>query len=145
MVAAARSTTPEDATSPVRELVIPDPSSSVRWHEHDWPHPLARWHYHPEVEVHLIRESSGTVMAGDWAGPFGPGHLSLMGSFLPHNWISHRDDDAVGEVSDDGGEHGRRLLGMRERVAVYGGELTAAASQAGGWQIKARLPLGVSA
>lgn len=95
MAAAARSTTPEDATSPVRELVIPDPSSSVRWHEHDWPHPLARWHYHPEVEVHLIRESSGTVMAGDWAGPFGPGHLSLMGSFLPHNWISHRDDDAV--------------------------------------------------
>ncbi|WP_298587216.1 AraC family transcriptional regulator [uncultured Kocuria sp.] len=34
-------------------------------------------------------------MAGDWAGPSGPGHLSLMGSFLPHNWISHRDDDAV--------------------------------------------------
>ncbi|EYT55639.1 AraC family transcriptional regulator [Kocuria sp. UCD-OTCP] len=95
MGAAARSTTPEDPTSPVRELVIPDPSSSVRWHEHDWPHPLARWHYHPEVEVHLIRESSGTVMAGDWAGPFGPGHLSLMGSFLPHNWISHRDDSAV--------------------------------------------------
>ncbi|MFW3386370.1 UNVERIFIED_CONTAM: AraC family transcriptional regulator [Kocuria sp. CPCC 205274] len=95
MAAAARSTTPEEPTSPVRELVIPDPSSSVRWHEHDWPHPLARWHYHPEVEVHLIRESSGTVMAGDWAGPFGPGHLSLMGSFLPHNWISHRDDSAV--------------------------------------------------
>ncbi|MGG7652704.1 helix-turn-helix domain-containing protein [Kocuria rosea] len=47
------------------------------------------------MEVHLIRESSGTVMAGDWAGPFGPGHLSLMGSFLPHNWISHRDDSAV--------------------------------------------------
>lgn len=95
MDATARSTTPEDVTSPVRELVIPDPQSSVRWHQHDWPHPLARWHYHPEVEVHLIRESSGTVMAGDWAGPFGPGHLSLMGSFLPHNWISHRDDSAV--------------------------------------------------
>ncbi|WP_424347516.1 helix-turn-helix domain-containing protein [Kocuria sp. CH-021] len=95
MDATARSTTTEDVTSPVRELVIPDPQSSVRWHQHDWPHPLARWHYHPEVEVHLIRESSGTVMAGDWAGPFGPGHLSIMGSFLPHNWISHRDDRAV--------------------------------------------------
>lgn len=95
MEVTARSTTPEDPTSPVRELVIPDPSSSVRWHQHDWPHPLARWHYHPEVEVHLIRESSGMVMAGDYAGPFGPGHLSVMGSFLPHNWISHRDDDEV--------------------------------------------------
>ena len=91
MGAAARSRTSE-AASPVRELVVPDPSSSVRWHQHDWPHPLARWHYHPEVEIHLIRESSGTVMVGDYVGPFGPGHLSLIGSFLPHNWISHLGD-----------------------------------------------------
>lgn len=45
--------------------------------------------------MHLIRESSGTVIAGDHAGPFGPGHLTLIGSFLPHNWISHLDDDEV--------------------------------------------------
>jgi AraC-like DNA-binding protein len=85
----------DETTSPVRELVVPDPSSSVRWHQHDWPHPLARWHHHPEVEVHLIRESSGTTMVGDYAGPFDPGHLSLIGSYLPHNWISHRDDTEV--------------------------------------------------
>jgi AraC-like DNA-binding protein len=90
--AAARSSTGETA-SPVRELVVPDPSSSVRWHQHDWPHPLARWHHHPEVEVHLVRESSGTMMIGDYVGPFGPGNLCLIGSFLPHNWISHLDDD----------------------------------------------------
>ncbi|MFC7344240.1 helix-turn-helix domain-containing protein [Saccharopolyspora griseoalba] len=91
MGATARSASANESTSPVRELVVPDPSSSVRWHQHDWPHPLARWHYHPEVEVHLIRESSGTVMVGDYVGPFEPGHLSLIGSFLPHNWISHLD------------------------------------------------------
>jgi AraC-like DNA-binding protein len=92
--ATARSSA-DETTSPVRELVVPDPSSSVRWHQHDWPHPLARWHYHPEVEVHLVRESSGTTMVGDYAGPFDPGHLSLIGSYLPHNWISHRDDTEV--------------------------------------------------
>lgn len=95
MGAAARRK-PAETASPVRELVVPDPSSSVRWHQHDWPHPLARWHHHPEVEVHLIRESSGTVMIGDYVGPFGPGHLSLIGPYLPHNWISHLGDaDAV--------------------------------------------------
>lgn len=80
-----------EATPPVRELVIPDPSSSMRWHEHGWPHPLARWHYHPEVEIHLIRESSGTVMVGDYVGPFTPGHLCLVGPAVPHNWMSHGD------------------------------------------------------
>lgn len=94
MGATARSKSNE-ATSPVRELVVPDLSSSVRWHQHDWPHPLARWHYHPEVEIHLIRDSSGTMMVGDYVGPFGPGHLSLIGSFLPHNWISHLDHGAM--------------------------------------------------
>ncbi|MEB3369083.1 AraC family transcriptional regulator [Saccharopolyspora mangrovi] len=95
-VGAAARRGPGETASPVRELVVPDPSSSVRWHQHDWPHPLARWHHHPEVEVHLIRESSGTVMVGDYVGPFGPGHLSLIGSYLPHNWISHFGDaDAV--------------------------------------------------
>ena len=55
--------------------------------------------------------------------------------------IRYRDDDVVVEVADDGAQHGRRLLGMRERVAVYGGELTTAGSPAGGWRVAARLPL----
>ncbi|PWR05920.1 two-component sensor histidine kinase [Micromonospora acroterricola] len=37
------------------------------------------------------------------------------------------------------GGHG--LLGMRERVAVYDGSLTAGARLAGGWQLEVRLPL----
>jgi signal transduction histidine kinase len=55
--------------------------------------------------------------------------------------IRYREDDVVVEVADDGAQHGRRLLGMRERVAVYGGELTTAGSPAGGWRVAARLPL----
>lgn len=25
---------------------------------------LAKWHYHPQIEIHLIREGSGQLMAG---------------------------------------------------------------------------------
>jgi signal transduction histidine kinase len=55
--------------------------------------------------------------------------------------IRYNDGDVVVEVTDDGARSGRRLLGMRERVAVYGGELTAAPSESGGWRVAARLPL----
>jgi signal transduction histidine kinase len=48
------------------------------------------------------------------------------------------------EVSDDGAAVGRRLLGLRERVAVYGGELQAAETDGGGWRVAARLPVGAS-
>ena len=43
------------------------------------------------------------------------------------------------EVVDDGAAEDRRLLGMRERVALYGGEFSAGA-QAGGWRVRAQLP-----
>jgi len=44
------------------------------------------------------------------------------------------------DVADDGDPSGRRLLGMRERVAVYGGELTTMPA-VGGWRVSARLPV----
>jgi signal transduction histidine kinase len=47
-------------------------------------------------------------------------------------------------VSDDGAATDRRLLGLRERVAVYGGELQAAPPAGGGWRVAARLPVGAS-
>jgi signal transduction histidine kinase len=49
------------------------------------------------------------------------------------------------EVVDDGAAENRRLLGLRERVAVYGGELKASAPAGGGWRVAARLPVGARA
>lgn len=49
--------------------------------------------------------------------------------------------DLVLEVSDDGRGHG--LLGMRERVALYGGEIDAGPlpAPAHGFVLRARLPI----
>lgn len=81
-----------------RELVPRDPRSSVRWHMHDYPGPYARWNYHPELEIHLIREGTGRYIVGDSVGVFRPGQLVLVGPNLPHDWIS---DIEPGEVIVD--------------------------------------------
>lgn len=76
------------AADAVREHILLDANSAIRWFEHGYPHRLARWHHHPEVEIHLILTSSGTALVGDAAVAFSPGDLFLVGSDLPHNWIS---------------------------------------------------------
>ncbi|NGO47001.1 sensor histidine kinase [Streptomyces ureilyticus] len=62
--------------------------------------------------------------------------------------IGYTDDSLEIEVTDTGDAHdsppadgnGRGLIGLRERLAVYGGELTAGPTLAGGYRIKARVP-----
>jgi len=63
----------------------------------------------------------------------------------------HYDDDALTlEITDDGAGAmsslaatgaGNGLIGMRERVEIYGGELSAGPRDGGGFTVRARLPI----
>jgi signal transduction histidine kinase len=58
-------------------------------------------------------------------------------------------------ITDDGGDNcttdglsekgGRGLIGMRERVALFGGSIRVGARPQGGWEVCARVPLGAEA
>ncbi|KRE75143.1 MULTISPECIES: AraC family transcriptional regulator [Micrococcaceae] len=83
-----------------REIIPPDPTHSVRWHQHSYPSPIARWNYHPEFEIHLIRKGSGKFIVGDHIGTFEAGHVAIVGSGLPHDWVSDLEPGEVLENRD---------------------------------------------
>jgi signal transduction histidine kinase len=52
------------------------------------------------------------------------------------------EDDGRGQASPSSKESGHGLIGMRERVALYGGHLETARLDTGGYRVRVKLPLG---
>jgi AraC-like DNA-binding protein len=95
-------------TAPRREIIPPHPQHAVRTLTHDFPSEICGWGAHPEYEIHLITKSHGSFIAGDHVGTFSPGHVSIMGPNLPHDWVSDLppgqvavDRDAVIQFTDE--------------------------------------------
>jgi signal transduction histidine kinase len=66
-------------------------------------------------------------------------HADVTVRYSPGELQIEVRDNGRGQTSDDGAGHG--LVGVRERVKIYGGEMTAGAVN-GGFVLSARLPLG---
>ena len=75
----------------------------------------------------------------------GPAHARVHIRYEPHELLLEVSDDGVGagEAGDLGGGHG--LVGMQERVALYGGDLQAGRARGGGFAVRAKIPLAARA
>ncbi len=73
----------------------------------------------------------------------GPATARVLVRFTPRALDLEIADDGTGSGAPAGSGHG--LVGMRERVSMYGGELQAGPSPGGGFAVHARLPLERSA
>jgi signal transduction histidine kinase len=70
-----------------------------------------------------------------------------------HAWVlvRWRDDELQLEIANDGRSNtdgaggGQGLDGMRERVSMYGGEISSGTRDGGGYVVRARLPIGEAA
>jgi signal transduction histidine kinase len=80
----------------------------------------------------------------------GPARTTVRLEYRPHDLLITVSDDGPppGAASAPGigtapgsGSGARGLIGLRERIAVYGGELDAGPRPGGGWRLTARIPL----
>jgi signal transduction histidine kinase len=78
--------------------------------------------------------------------------LRHAGGTIAHVAVRYRSDRLELEVADDGRENrrprnhpvgvgGRGLIGIRERVALFGGDLEAGPKAGGGFVVRCRFPL----
>ena len=65
-------------------------TSSFSLESHAYPNFLKIWHYHPELELVIVLESTGTRFVGDSIGKFEAGEILLIGKNLPHLWLNDK-------------------------------------------------------
>lgn len=85
---------------PTFEHIVTGVNETFLWRLDDYPWERNVWNFHPEIEIHLIRKASGLAFVGDHIGQFGPGYLTVIGSNLPHDWVTVTEPGEVIEGRD---------------------------------------------
>jgi hypothetical protein len=57
---------------------------AIRVQVDDMPHLYNHLHQHPEIQLTVVKESHGTLIAGDYVGPFHAGDVFVIGGNQPH-------------------------------------------------------------
>lgn len=73
---------------PRLELISLTEGESFAWREFIEPRFSSPWHFHPELELTLIRRGTGQLFVGDAILHFNAGDLFLLGGGLPHVFYS---------------------------------------------------------
>ena len=71
----------------------------------------------------------------------GPARAEVLLRYAPSGLDIEVRDDGRGATAPNGDGSGHGLIGMRERVALYGGELRTGPRAGGGFEVRAHLPL----
>jgi signal transduction histidine kinase len=71
----------------------------------------------------------------------GPAHAEVLLRYEPRALDVEVRDDGSGAATANGDGAGHGLIGMRERVALYGGALATGPRAGGGFEIRAHIPL----
>ncbi|WP_046243488.1 AraC family transcriptional regulator [Hymenobacter terrenus] len=83
--------------NPMLEHLLPEGDESFFAKAFDLPNFGTPWHYHPEYELVLVKQSHGKRFIGNTVSDFQDGDLSLLGSGLPHlykNPIEYYTEDS---------------------------------------------------
>jgi signal transduction histidine kinase len=91
---------------------------------------LAAYRVVQEALTNTLKHARAT--RADVTVRFGPAHVEV-----------DVVDDGTAMSNGAGGGHG--LIGMRERMALYGGSVDAGPRDGGGWTVSARIPAGEEA
>jgi AraC-like DNA-binding protein len=128
------------------EILPVNAFQSFRCFMHDYPTPGARYCVHTEFEIHLIRKGSGHYKIGEKIGKFKAGQVSIVGSRVPHDWVSDlrknqviRDRDVVIQFSLEWLEKVQEnipeisdfseLLKQAQRAIIFSGQSSKAAEE----------------
>ena len=79
---------PVASNPPTFEHIVTGIDESFLWRCDDYPWERNVWNFHPEFEIHLIRKGAGVAFVGDYIGDFSANYLTVIGSDLPHDWVT---------------------------------------------------------
>jgi len=71
----------------------------------------------------------------------GPAHAEVVLRYADDGLDIEVRDDGAGQLNANGDGGGHGLIGMRERVSLYGGRLETGPRDSGGFEVRAHLPL----